>query len=122
MSNARASFELPPWDRAALDYMRGKANVEGTMGVMLIDGPEAVAWQDYFMANNLPLKANNLAYRVSTNATYMVPTRWPWEYDASWPKRPPAYQSVVRSTAHRTNVEGTEGRAGSRGSSHDEPF
>ncbi len=38
MSNARASFELPPWDRAALDYMRGKANVEGTMGVMLIEG------------------------------------------------------------------------------------
>lgn len=116
------SFDLPPWDRAALDYMRGKANVEGTMGVMLVDGPEAVAWADYFDGNDLPLKANNLRYRVSSGATYMVPTRWPWEYDTSWHRRQPMSDSVVRRKGRPAGTAGTKAGAGSRSVSADEPF
>jgi hypothetical protein len=94
--------ELPAWDKAALASMKNRPNPDGSLGVMISDGPSAVAWHDYFASNDMVAKANNLAYRVKTGGTYMVPRAYPWQYDTAWPRREYPDQYLGRSA----DVEG----------------
>jgi hypothetical protein len=97
--------ELSAWDKAALSSMKNRPNPDGSLGVMITDGPSAVAWHDYFASNDMMAKANNLAYRVKTGGTYMVPRPYPWQYDTAWPRREYPVAALGRSAA---NVEGTK--------------
>ena len=94
--------ELPTWDKAALAAMKNRPNADGSLGVMISDGPSAVAWHDYFASNDMKAKANALAYRVKTGGSYVVPRSFPWQYDTAWPRREYPADYLGRSA----NVEG----------------
>lgn len=93
-------FEIPPWEQAALDHMKRHARDDGSLGHMLFDfGPETQAWWTYFRESGMHNKAALMRSMIRSKRSYMVPSRWPHEFDAGAHK--PAREGFV----HRSHPD-----------------
>ena len=74
---------MTQWNEKELEYMKQFALSDGTMGYALTDGPQAVAWYDFYMARQ-PKKAKILYETLAAGKAYMVPAELPHYYEIGW--------------------------------------
>lgn len=95
-------FELPEWEQAALEHMKRHASGDGPLGYAVVDnGAEGQAWWTYFRERGMNDKGYMMRSMVKSKRSYMVPSRWPHEFDASVAAPSAARESFV----HRSHPD-----------------
>jgi hypothetical protein len=98
-------YPMTPWNEKELEFMKRFALESGEMGYALTDGPQAVAWYDFYMARQ-PIKARILYNTLAAGSAYMVPAEFPHYYEIGWgPKENPRQKLLPNALSSKTLEE-----------------